>query len=383
MVTTSATVTTTASVNAHDQQLIDMIKMKIDAMSLEKTKMIWDKRTMIKGRISSTHSQYWIVEWLDEYLQWSVNEKMMMNDTMMNEGMNIMDMTGSNTIAKLAMSNPDLSMLVDIVVFLGLDETLMAPGSLTVFAPTNAAFEQALMDLGITAEELMADKELLTDIIMYHVLWMKVTAEAAMSLDYGTLVETANGESLRVRSDESWVQIDGANVIAADMMASNGIVHVIDSVLLPPSFMEANGMMTDRGTMNLAEVAMWNDMFTTLVAWIQAADFTDMFINDWPWTVFAPTNDAFTKLLEANNMTATELLADTELLKSVLSYHVVSWFYTSQDIMGLDNSVMWTTANWAMIDIDPSGTVNGNAIIQADVFGSNWVIHVIDEVLMP
>jgi len=179
----------------------------------------------------------------------------------------------------------------------------------------------------------MEDKELLKQILLHHVVDMKVTAAAAMDLEFGTLVETASGETIRVRSSDTYVWIDNATVIDADMMASNGIVHVIDKVLLPPSFQEANGMMTDRGTMNIAQVAMGNDMFTTLVAGVQAADWADMLMMEGPWTVFAPTNAAFTKLLREKGITAAELLADTDMLKQVLSYHVVSGFYTSSDIM--------------------------------------------------
>ena len=204
----------------------------------------------------------------------------------------------------------------------------------------------------------MQDKELLKQILLHHVVDMRVTAQAAMDLEFGTLVETASGETIRVRSSDSYVWIDNATVIAADMMASNGIVHVIDKVLLPPSFQKANGMETDRGDMNIAEIAMGNNMFTTLVAAVQAADLADMLMMEGPWTVFAPTNDAFVKLLSENNMTAPQLLNDTEMLKKVLSYHVVSGFYTSSDIMGLDSNVMRKTENGASLDIDPMGNVN-------------------------
>lgn len=86
-------------------------------------------------------------------------------------------------------------------------------------------------------------------------------------------------------------------------------------------------------------------MFTTLVSAIKAADLAEMLMMDGPYTVFAPTNEAFTNLLEANHMSAQELLADEDMLKSVLSYHVVSGFYTSADIMGMDMNAMRKTAN--------------------------------------
>ncbi len=380
----TTTTNTSTSISTQDQQLVDMLKMKIDSLSLEKTEAIWNRFVQIESKIPNTHPQYRIIEWLWDYLQWSVDdkkEKMMMwviSDIMID-----WDVSWSNTIADLAMWNDDLSMLVDIVVFLDLANTLKAEWNWTVFAPTNKAFEEALQMLWITAEQLMADKELLKKIVMHHIVDMKVTAETAMSLEYWTLVDTASWETIRVRSDSSKVWIDNATVIDADMMASNGIVHVIDKVLLPPSFQEMNGMDTDRWEMNIAEIAMSNDMFTTLVAWVQAADWADMLMMEWPWTVFAPTNEAFTKLLLENNMTVSQLLADKEMLKSVLSYHVVSGFYTSADIMWMESNAMWKTENWASLDIDPLGKVNGVSITKADIYATNWVIHVIDEVLLP
>ena len=378
------TTTTNVVVSAQDQQIVDMLKMKIDQLSLEKTEMVWNRFMKIQDKIPTTHSQYRIIEWLSNYLQWSVQDKkeMMMMD-MMDDMMMPGDMMWWNTIADLAMSNDDLSMLVDIVVHVWLADTLKADWNRTVFAPTNQAFEEALDMLWMTANQLMQNKELLKEIVLHHVVDMKVTAQAAMDLEYGTLVETASGETIRVRSSDSYVWIDNATVIDADMMASNGIVHVIDKVLLPPSFQEANGMETDRWDMNIAEIAMGNDMFTTLVAGVQAAGWVDMLMMEWPWTVFAPTNEAFAKLLAKNNMTAAQLLEDKEMLKSVLSYHVVSGFYTSADIMGLDTSVMRKTENGASLNIDPVGKVNGTAIVNADIYATNGVIHVIDEVLIP
>ena len=400
-VTTSATI----SISAQDQQLVGMIKNKIDMMSLEKTKMIRNRRVQIKSAIPTTHSQYNLVIRLDEYLQWSVDskEKMMMNQmnqmNMANTVKKVVTTTATkannmvhssqpmkqwNTIADLAMSNPELSTLVDIVVYLDLADTLMADGNLTVFAPTNQAFQNALNMLGITLEDLMSDKELLTKIIMQHVIPMTVTAEDAMDLTYGTLVTTASGETVRVRAEAwVWVWIDDSMVVDADMIASNWVVHVIDKVLLPPSFSEMIGMMTDRGTMNIAEIAMSDNMFTTLVAGVQAADLADMLMMEGPYTVFAPTNDAFTKLLAENNMTVWQLLADREMLRSVISYHVVAWVYSSADIMWLEMTTMRETANWADISVDPRWMINTATITKADIYATNWVVHVIDEVLMP
>ena len=366
--TTMSDTSVDISVSVQDQSIIDMVKMKIDSLSLEETKSLWSRWNMLKNAIPNTHTQIWLINWISAYIEDSIDMKW--------------NMMYDKTIAELAISNPDLSMLVDVVTYLDLAETLNAAWNWTVFAPTNQAFANALDMLDMTADELMANPDLLKEIVMYHIVDMKITASDAMSLDYGTLVETLSGEKIRVRADW-WVLIDNATVIDADMKASNGIVHVIDTLLLPPSFQEMNGMMTDRWDMNIVEVAMWNDMFTTLVAGIQAADFAEMLMMDGPYTVFAPTDKAFTMFLESNNMTADDLLSDVDTLKKVLSYHVIPWFYTSADVMSLDMKTMFETANWESVEIDPVWMVNWATIVNADIYATNGVIHVIDHVLMP
>jgi uncharacterized surface protein with fasciclin (FAS1) repeats len=111
-------------------------------------------------------------------------------------------------------------------------DTLKGEGPFTVFAPTDAAFEAALADLGLTAEELLADTETLTSILTYHVISGEVPAAAVVTLD-GQEVETVNGESVAISIDGETAKVDEATVVQPDVFASNGVIHVIDSVLLP------------------------------------------------------------------------------------------------------------------------------------------------------
>jgi len=139
------------------------------------------------------------------------------------------------TVVALAQSNDDFSILVEAVVAADLVETLSAEdGTFTVFAPTNDAFAAALVALDTTKEDLFADKEALADILTYHVLDAEVDAAAATAA-VGTDVETVQGSSLAVTAEGEGLQVGGANVTATDLKAGNGIVHVIDAVLLPPS----------------------------------------------------------------------------------------------------------------------------------------------------
>lgn len=150
------------------------------------------------------------------------------------------EMMDSNTIVDVAASNPDFETLVAAVQAAGLEDALADPdATLTVFAPTNEAFAAALEALGLTAEELLADTETLTSILTYHVLGEVVTSTDIAAADTEEIpVETLSGEELVVVvGDDGTVsfQDQDAVVTMADIEASNGVIHVIDAVLLPPS----------------------------------------------------------------------------------------------------------------------------------------------------
>ena len=135
------------------------------------------------------------------------------------------------TIVDVATEAGDFTVLLAAAEAAGLVETLNGPGPLTVFAPTDAAFEAALADLGLTADELLADTETLTSILTYHVVEGEVLST---DLSDGMTAATVNGAEITVDLSDG-VKINDATVTTADIMASNGVIHVIDMVLLPPS----------------------------------------------------------------------------------------------------------------------------------------------------
>jgi transforming growth factor-beta-induced protein len=137
-------------------------------------------------------------------------------------------------IVDVAVAADDFDTLVAAIQAAGLEETLRGDGPFTVFAPTDAAFAAALDALGITAEELLADTDTLTAILTYHVVSGSFPASEVVGLD-GQEVETVNGATVTVTVDGDMVMVNDANVIATDVMASNGVIHVIDTVLLPPN----------------------------------------------------------------------------------------------------------------------------------------------------
>jgi uncharacterized surface protein with fasciclin (FAS1) repeats len=138
------------------------------------------------------------------------------------------------TIVDVAAAAGDFTTLVAAVEAAGLVETLSGPGPFTVFAPTDEAFATALDSLGLTADELLADTETLTSILTYHVIAGEVPSSAVVTMD-GQTAATVNGADVTIGVDGETVTVNDATVTAVDIPASNGIIHVIDSVLLPPA----------------------------------------------------------------------------------------------------------------------------------------------------
>ena len=142
------------------------------------------------------------------------------------------EMAATQTIGEMAASNENLTVLTAALQAAGLDSMLMAEDKYTVFAPTDEAFGALLTKLGITKEELRADQETLKSVLPYHVV---PTVVKAADIPYGTDIETANGATISISEANVITDENGntANIVGTDMMATNGVVHVIDTVLLP------------------------------------------------------------------------------------------------------------------------------------------------------
>jgi uncharacterized surface protein with fasciclin (FAS1) repeats len=139
-----------------------------------------------------------------------------------------------NTIVDVATKAGSFTVLVQAVKAAGLAETLTSPGPFTVFAPTDAAFQAALTQLGMTADQLLADKTTLQTILKYHVVAGEVKAADVVKLN-GQQVATVAGPKVQISVSGSQVMVNDAKVTQADVDASNGVIHVIDQVLLPPA----------------------------------------------------------------------------------------------------------------------------------------------------
>ncbi len=299
------------------------------------------------------------------------------------------------TIVEVAVESGAFPTLVAAVQAAGLVDVLSGDGPFTVFAPTEDAFAAALAALDMTAAEVLANTDLLTAVLTYHVLPLAAPAELVLTLD-GQAVTTVGGSDITITIDGDTVMVNNATVVTADIAASNGIIHVIDTVLLPPAPAEEPEEMADEPAADdmddepaapgtIVEVAVESGAFPTLVAAVQAAGLVDVLSGDGPFTVFAPTEDAFAAALAALDMTAAEVLANTDLLTAVLTYHVLPLAAPAEVVLTLDGESI-TTVNGADITVTIDGDtvmVNNATVVTADIAASNGIIHVIDTVLLP
>jgi uncharacterized surface protein with fasciclin (FAS1) repeats len=291
-------------------------------------------------------------------------------------------------IVETAAANEDFSTLVAAVQAAGLADVLAGEGPFTVFAPTNDAF--AALPAG-TVEALLADPTGdLTQILLYHVIPGKVMAADVTD---GLEVETVQGSTVTFTVADGKVMINDAEVVMTDIETSNGVIHVISSVILPPAEgdmaeeamaeeeMTDEAMAEDAMMGDIVDIASGNGDFSTLVAAVQAAGLVDALKGEGPFTVFAPTNDAFAALPAG---TLDTLLADPSGdLTQILLYHVISGKVMAADVTdGLEaETLQGSTVTFSVAD--GKVMINDAEIIMTDIEASNGVIHVIDAVLLP
>merc|ERR1712056_26750 len=236
----------------------------------------------------------------------------------------------------------------------------------TVFAPTDDAFTALLQTLNVTKDELLAREDLAT-ILQYHVINGQVLSS---DLEPTQDVTTLSGDSLTITNDGTTVMAGPATVVIADVVCSNGVIHAIDAVLLPPAATPAPAPPS------IVDTAVANGAFTVLVEALQEAELVDALSGPGPFTVFAPTDDAFTALLQALNTTKDELLARTDLA-TILQYHVINGQVLSSDLAATQD--VTTLMGESLTVTSDGGTVMAGpaTVVTADVLCSNGVIHII------
>ena len=251
--------------------------------------------------------------------------------------------------------------LVELLTKADLVTTLQGTGPFTVFAPTDTAFANA----GIDPANFNTQPEIdaLTDILLYHVISGEVPSSAVTD---GMLATMVNGDKIKLEVSNGVVTLDGATVTGADVQASNGIIHVIDSVLTPP--------------VDIPATAQTTTIHDSLVAAVIQADLLSTLQGTGPFTVFAPTDQAFSNA--GINLADLNTAEGKAILSNILLYHVVSSEVPSSavtDCMSADAAngqpLSFTVGSGVMVN-DANVTI-------ADVVSSNGIIHVIDKVLTP
>jgi transforming growth factor-beta-induced protein len=278
---------------------------------------------------------------------------------------NSTDMMQTKNIVDVASADPNFSILVAALNKAGLANTLQGVGPFTVFAPTNAAFASLLSDLGISSlDDLSA--ETLKPILLYHVLSGKVLSTDLTDGYVNTLSSGPDQTKISLEVDKQNVRLNGSSSITmADIKASNGVIHVIDKVLLPPT---------------VVGLAINNPAFSILVEAVVKADLAGTLSGTGPFTVFAPTNAAFEALFTQLGVAGIADLTK-EQLTPILLYHVVSGNVLSTQLTTGDVN----TLNGSLsVNVGSSVTLNGSTqVVVADVQGTNGVVHAIDKVLLP
>lgn len=283
-------------------------------------------------------------------------------------------------IVEFAQGDANFSLLVDAVVKAELVDVLSGNGPFTLFAPTNTAF-QAFLDAAGTGSVENTPKEVLVQVLTNHVIAGELMSSSLSTGYQTTLSGTSFGNDINANiyiNTDNGVTINGqSDVVTPDVMVSNGVIHVIDAVIAPPT---------------VVTFAVADPNFTSLVAALTApglsVDFVNTLNGNGPFTVFAPTNAAFQALLDSNPdwNTVTDIPAAT--LEAVLLYHVASGNVRSTDLV--DDMEVTTLSSNAKFEIDldqnppmiMAGQNTAN-IVATDVQTQNGVIHVIDTVILP
>lgn len=286
-----------------------------------------------------------------------------------------------DNVVETAISNGNFTTLVAALQAAELDDDLQGTGPITVFAPTDAAF--GLLPAG-TVDFLLqpANQSTLIDILTYHVFSGGLLADDVL-IRNGTSLTMLNGSGMSINVEEASVILNSgggreAAITITDVLCSNGVIHVIDVVLDPA---DTKG--------NIVDVAVGNGSFTTLVAALQAVELDDDLQGAGPFTVFAPTDDAF-GLLPAGTVDSLLEPANKATLTDILLYHVFSGAILAADAVAADGSRI-DMLNNGNVAVDVAGgevilNMGGNrqaTVIITDILASNGVIHVIDRVLDP
>jgi uncharacterized surface protein with fasciclin (FAS1) repeats len=275
------------------------------------------------------------------------------------------DDNNDQNITTIVSNNPNFSLLALAINRAGLTSTINSSNNITVFAPDNEAFAAA----GITESAINSlPVETLAAILKYHVVGSSINSTAVPT---SAAVATLEGKNLYASNNANGVFVNGIRVKQADVAASNGIIHVISKVMMPP-------------TQTIAEIASSNPDFSLLLAAVVRAGLATAVSSEGNYTVFAPTNAAFNAA--GFNSAADINNADQELISTVVKYHVLTTTVFASDLT--NGNVNSLQGGALQISTAPSVKIASSSnpasnIVAADIIATNGVIHVINRVLLP
>lgn len=334
------------------------------------------ERHVVSGNVRSSDLSSGDVETLNGNISIEAGDQVIINN---NATVTAADIQGKNgvvhvidkvimpekNIVEIASDDENFESLVAALTKAELAETLEGEGPFTVFAPTDDAFDQLLDDLGASSLDDLS-KEELTPILLYHVLSGNVMSSGLTDGYVKTLspgAETETNADLLV--DASLAELNGSSSITtADIKASNGVIHVIDEVLLPN---------------DVVDLALNNGNFTALVEALTKAELVETLQGDGPFTIFAPTDEAFNDFLDSQGVTLDDLTKED--LEPILLYHAVSGNVSSDELS--DGAVATLQGDDVTVSLNDGVLINDANVTLADIQGTNGIIHVIDKVLVP
>jgi transforming growth factor-beta-induced protein len=269
-------------------------------------------------------------------------------------------------IVEVATDAGQFSILLQAAQKAGLDQFLATENNITVFAPTDAAFTSLLSELGLSSlnDIPVAD---LTNILKYHVIGSKAKS-AELSSGYIPTLATYNNNkmSMYIKVSNGVFVNQNTKVTTADVEAKNGVIHVVDKVILPPS---------------VVSIALQNENFSILVQAVVKAGLVEALSGTGPFTVFAPTNDAFNTLFGQLGISGINDLTAEQLIP-ILTYHVVPGNVLSTNLSNGEVGTL-NTGKKISVNLTQGVKINDSRVVAADIQGSNGVVHVIDKVLLP
>ena len=268
-------------------------------------------------------------------------------------------------IVSTALAAGNFKTLATALEAAGLVETLKGAGPFTVFAPTDEAFAKIPRD--VLADLLKPEnKAKLAGVLTYHVVPGKVAAADVVKLRGAV---TVNGQRLDVQVVEGTVSIDGAKVVKTDIVCSNGVIHVLDAVVMPASA-------------SIVETAQRAGTFQTLLAAAQAAGLAETLAKEGPFTVLAPTDAAFAKL-PAGTVESLLKPENKDKLVQILKLHVIPGRVYSESVVKLSEAATLEGRKIPVVAERNTVKIGGATISTTDIDAKNGVVHVIDAVILP